>query len=540
MKTPNTILNNMNRRTSAAVRSRHRTPVAIATILGVAVCASASFGQTFTPTSGTGLLYNTASNFNPSTVPNSVGATVTFSPSTATETVSTGTTQDTVGTINETDSSTFVLTLSAGTNGGFNFSNGSSNAAFNVTGTGTAVNILSAASTLTSTLDLTISDASVTTSTGALQITAVLSGAGGFIKDGAGTASFATAAKTYTGSTVINAGILRTSVAGEANGTTSVTVNSGGTLSLAASSTGQTIQLGTSSTVVTLNGVGATSLQGVASSGDGALNTTSNATTLGNNVVLATDSTILTTATLTLAGTVSGSGALIKAGTSGLTLTGAGSYGGATTINAGTLTAAGASGGIALGGTSAVSINSTGTLAVGAANQFNATTPAPVTFAGVAGSGKAATFMVSANGANQGSTSSVGVGALTLASGSANNVLNFSQGAAVITFASFVPNSAVLTITNYIGTGTSGGTDELVFNEDESGKLADFDFGFGAGVNVAEATLANGFYEVYTTVAVPEPATILGGLLLIGAAGWNQRRRLRGMLSGGHPVGCEA
>ena len=30
------------------------------------------------------------------------------------------------------------------------------------------------------------------------------------------------------------------------------------------------------------------------------------------------------------------------------------------------------------------------------------------------------------------------------------------------------------------------------------------------------------------TVAVPEPTTVLGGVLLIGAVGWTQRRRLRG------------
>ena len=35
--------------------------------------------------------------------------------------------------------------------------------------------------------------------------------------------------------------------------------------------------------------------------------------------------------------------------------------------------------------------------------------------------------------------------------------------------------------------------------------------------------------ETLTITAVPEPATVLGGLLLVGALGWNQRRRLRGV-----------
>ena len=37
--------------------------------------------------------------------------------------------------------------------------------------------------------------------------------------------------------------------------------------------------------------------------------------------------------------------------------------------------------------------------------------------------------------------------------------------------------------------------------------------------------------ETLTINPVPEPATVFGGLLLVGALGWNQRRRLRGMVS---------
>ena len=33
--------------------------------------------------------------------------------------------------------------------------------------------------------------------------------------------------------------------------------------------------------------------------------------------------------------------------------------------------------------------------------------------------------------------------------------------------------------------------------------------------------------ETLTVTPVPEPATVFGGLLLVGALGWSQRRRLR-------------
>ena len=37
-------------------------------------------------------------------------------------------------------------------------------------------------------------------------------------------------------------------------------------------------------------------------------------------------------------------------------------------------------------------------------------------------------------------------------------------------------------------------------------------------------------FSQYTT-PVPEPSTVLGGILLIGAAGWSQRRRLRALVT---------
>ena len=222
-----------------------------------------------------------------------------------------------------------------------------------------------------------------------------------------------------------------------------------------------------------------------------------------------------------LSGVVSGSASsdLLKTGTGTLTLTASNTYKGRTIVEGGTLVASSTSG-TALGGTAGVIINAGGTVQMGAANQFSATTPAPLTLNGT--SANAATFSV--NGNSQGSTTANGVGALTLASGSSNNVIDFNSKNGVVTFASFAPNGATLSINNYLNnSGTSGGPDELVFNQDESANLGNIVFnGYGAST---EANLGGGFFEVFPGAAsVPEPATVAGGLLMVGALGWKLRR----------------
>ena len=229
-----------------------------------------------------------------------------------------------------------------------------------------------------------------------------------------------------------------------------------------------------------------------------------------------------------LSGVISGSASsdLLKTGTGTLNLTAANTYAGRTLVEQGTLLASGPSGAGALNATAGVIIKNTGTLQMGATNQFNTTTPAPVTLNGATGTGNAATFSV--NGSSQGSTTANGVGALTLASTSANNVVDFNSKNGVVTFASLTLNGSTLTINNYLSnSGTSGGPDELIFNGDETANLSSINFtGYGASTETQIGT--SGFYEVFPGVAaVPEPTTLLGGIFLIGAAGWTQRRRLR-------------
>jgi hypothetical protein len=64
------------------------------------------------------------------------------------------------------------------------------------------------------------------------------------------------------------------------------------------------------------------------------------------------------------------------------------------------------------------------------------------------------------------------MGALTLTS--AGSKIDFTGTAGTLTFASFVPSSNILSIANYVGTGSPGGTDQLIFHEDESAALSNF------------------------------------------------------------------
>ncbi len=332
--------------------------------LGFALFAQTSTAQTFIPTAGA-QSWNVNLNWTGGVFPNAIGASAAFPTPTAAETVSL-LQAITVGSITLTNNTAFVFTLTNGAGGSLILDQtGVANALITINGTGTAVNVLSTSNTLTDTLDLIINNTAVTSVTGALQVTGSMGGAGGFIKDGAGTVSFATAAKAYTGSTTINTGVLRTSVVGEMTGTSGVAVSSGGTLLLGTTASGA-FQFGTSgATVITLNGNGATTLQGVAvPGGAGALrNDSSGTNTLANNISLATDSTINTVTALTLNGVVSGAGALTKAGSSTLTLSNSNNYSGGTNVNAGTLALGNATNTLADAG--AVTVGG-GTLSIGA------------------------------------------------------------------------------------------------------------------------------------------------------------------------------
>jgi len=371
---------------------------------------------------------------------------------------------------------------------------------------------------------------SALTSTGTFEmksgtVTAILAGSGiPLNKTTTGTVTLL-GADTYTGATTISAGILNiqndTALGSTASGTT---VSSGATLQL---------QGGITVGAETLN------IQGIGASGqNGALVNVSGTNNYGGLVTLGAATTISSdsgTINITNAGTITGSGfnltltgsgdgsissiigtgsgTLTKSGSGTWTLSGANTFTGSTTINGGSLILA-ASGSGALGSTSSITINSGGTLLLGASNQIN--NSAPMTLAG-------GTF--AKGNFSEGSTSTAGVGALTLTATGSH--LDFGTGTVgTLTFASFSPGTNILIIDNWTGTANtigSASTDRLVFNSDQSSNLSDFWFtGYAPGAS--EFSLGGGYYEIAPTV-VPEPSTCAGAALALGIIAFHCRRR---------------
>ncbi|MFY0449699.1 autotransporter-associated beta strand repeat-containing protein, partial [Xanthomonas codiaei] len=126
-----------------------------------------------------------------------------------------------------------------------------------------------------------------------LGLSGTISGAGGLIKNGSSTLTLA-GNNSYTGGSVLNAGTLLV---------------------------GSNTALGSGALSVT---------------GDSVLSNAI-AAALGNAINLGAALTVATPADLSLAGTIAGSGALIKTGTGTLTLAGSNTYSGGTTLDAGTL-----------------------------------------------------------------------------------------------------------------------------------------------------------------------------------------------------------
>ena len=309
-------------------------------------------------------------------------------------------------------------------------------------------------------------------------------------------------------------------------------INNSASLSLNGTSALQTE--GSAQTVASITGVAGTTLY----VGDYTSTATPPVTTSGSFTVGDSTST-------TFAGTIvdahSGTGAgFTKQGSGTLTLTGNNTlFTSPVAIAAGTLAASATGTNKALGAITSVAINNGGTLLLGNSNQVNAA--ATMTLGSATGS-STATF--NAAGFNQGTATTLGIGALTLkatatvdfGSGNTGNVLHFANSGATTW-----TTGSILYIADYTGnviqqdgttvTGTT--TDALLFGSDNTGlgstQITQVEFvnpsgftgTFGASIDNSGMVFAD----------VPEPTTILGGLLLVGAAGWTQRRRLRTALA---------
>jgi fibronectin-binding autotransporter adhesin len=301
---------------------------------------------------GVGGSYNSAANWNPASIPNAPGANATFNGAatalnpeqTANRTITLDGTKTVGSILLNTDLGAFTNTIQTGTGGPLVFDEaGAGPATITTQGGGTGNTQISVAMSLADSLSVFVNNTAATSAAGSLNLTAAISGSGGFTKNGDGLATFGTGAKTYTGATVLNAGRMRISGAAQPSATSSFTVNAGAQLTPIV--TGSTFSFGSSP--LTLNGSGPTT--GPFAAFPGAIRQDTNLDiTIASAILLQTDSLLhvqkqaaSATGSLTLMGNISGPGRLsftapnsnTDLGT--LTLRGTNSYLGGTTINGG-------------------------------------------------------------------------------------------------------------------------------------------------------------------------------------------------------------
>lgn len=293
--------------------------------------------------------WNNSANWNPVGIPNAIGARATFNnaasvlnPAQSANRTVTADAAQTVGSINFNNdaANTFTMSITAGASGSLIFDEtGAGPATINVSAVvGTGNNTISAPITLTDSLVATVNNITASSAAGALNLTATMSGPGGFTKQGDGLATFGTGTKTYGGATILNGGRMRISVTAQPSATASFTINAGAQLTPI--SAGNYI-LG--SGPLNLNGVGATT--GPFAAFPGAIRPdTSLALSISNPVVLQSDSLIHVQGTggsITLLNAVSGPGRLTltapshDANLGALALSGTNTYSGGTVVHGG-------------------------------------------------------------------------------------------------------------------------------------------------------------------------------------------------------------
>ncbi len=230
---------------------------------------------------------------------------------------------------------------------------------------------------------------------------------------------------------------------------------------------------------------------------------------------------------------VGGGGGVTKIGSGTVVFTANNTYTGATTISSGTLNvaAAGALGstGNAVSGNGDLTVNNGGTLLLSGSPSVTdrINNAATVTLNG-------GTFGTSglSEGSVAGGVATAGLGVLTL---TGNSVIDLGSGASILAFAnsSAATWTGTLSIYNWTGNLSGGGTDELFFGNDVTGlsssQLGQISFysDMGGVPLGSGALLSNG-----ELVPVPEPSTWFAAAALLGLVGWRERKRVQRLFDG--------
>ncbi len=368
--------------------------------------------------------------------------------------------------------------------------------------------------------NLNITNTGGSTASSAININTVIRGTGNItisnvnnsFANGNG-AVFLQGTNTFVGNTTIAKGLTKFN---DAKAFSTGQINLGQT-GLGDASLLSTTAINAANNIVVAAGTGGTSLLGSSTSGTA---TYSGTITLNGDVTF-TNLDAGGTGITRYTNTISGNGGVRVIGPGTSLLTHANTFLGATTIDSGTLNA-GATG--ALGSTSGVTVNSGGTLLLSGAGTNRIKDSAPITLNG-------GTFNSGGLSEGAATASGAGMGALTL---TANSTIDFGSGSSILHFAGLGAHTPTvgpdLSIINWSGLVSGGGTDQLLFTGSAMNFSATYDqsdvsFNGLSGYNLVQFT---GFYEV---TPVPEPSTWIGGTLALAAVGFTQRRRLRGLIA---------
>ena len=400
--------------------------------------------------------------------------------------------------------------------------------------------------------NITNNGALIYSGTSAQTLSGVISGSGALTQNAASTLTLS-GNNTYSGATTINTGTIQIGATGALgagsyaqnitnNGTLIYNGTNAQTLSGVISGTGALTQNATGTLTLsgantysggTMLNTGTLVIGHAAAAGSGTITQASGSSllkidttgTIANNMsvsnVLASQSATLSGAitvnnatwdvetgdTLTISGGVGGTGGVTKNGTGTLILSGSNSYASATTVNAGTLTAAHAN---ALGGNTTVQING-GSLLVTADDAINGKN---ITLASTA-TGGASAASLAFSGTYNGTA-----GSLTL---NADSIIDLGSGSVVLHFSNMAMGIYNLAIYNWTGTtlwngGNGNNTDQFyvdrAVSDNELNRIS-FYSGFSSSSFVGTGFQLSGGSFNQQIIPVPEAETYAAAALLI-------------------------